>query len=173
MVGHFVPLVTQRDHWDQRDSVSRGLSVPHSMAGRLGVGSGTSQEPLLNSLLSTFSETEKFWPWKRLGPIQTGGLSKTMACEWHSSFCQKQGKDSEFPYILSFTDLSQNPDLRDSCRKCLSVASLSPVPFCLSPSDFQMTPTQSFISTWSLGKDSEVPFGPGSPRDQIHPFKSF
>jgi len=41
---------------------------------------------------------------------------------------QKQGKDSEFPYIQSFMALGQNLDLRDSCHVCLSVASLSPVP---------------------------------------------
>ena len=59
-----------------------------------------------------------------------------MASEWHTSFCQKQRKDSEFLYVQSFMALSQNLDLRDSCRMCLSVASLSPVPICLSPSDF-------------------------------------
>ena len=59
-----------------------------------------------------------------------------MASQWHTSFCQKQGKDSEFPYIQSFMALSQNPDFRNSCLMCLSVASLSPVPLCLSPSDF-------------------------------------
>ena len=57
--------------------------------------------------------------------------------------------------------LSQNLDLRDSCHRCLSIASLSPVPICLSPSDFLDNLTQTFISTQSLGKDFEVPFGPG------------
>ena len=101
-----------------------------------------------------------------------------MASEWHSSFCQKQREDSKFPYIQSFKALSQDLDLRDSCCMCLSVASLSLVPLCLSPSDFQTTPTQSLSFTWSLGKDSEVPFGPGlSPifknlRDQICQFQS-
>ena len=42
---------------------------------------------------------------------------------------------------------------------CLSVASLSPVPLCLSPSDFLDNPYLTFISRWSIGKDSEVPFG--------------
>ena len=64
------------------------------------------------------------------------GEPPKMASEWHIIFCQKQGKDSEFPYIQSFMVLSQNPDLRDSCPLCLSVAFLSPVPLCLSPSDF-------------------------------------
>ena len=84
-----------------------------------------------------------------------------MASEWHTSFCQEEVKDSGFPYIQSFMTLSQNPDLRDSCCMCLSVAPLSPVPLCLSRSDFLATPTRPFISTWSLRKDSEVPFGPG------------
>ena len=73
-----------------------------------------------------------FDPAKGLAIIQTGGPKK-MASEWHTSFCQEQGKDSEFPYVQSFMALSQNLDLRDSSRcMCLSVASLSPVPLCLS-----------------------------------------
>ena len=40
--------------------------------------------------------------------------------------------------------LSQNPDLRDSCCMCLSVASLSPVPLCLPPSDFLDNPYLTF-----------------------------
>ena len=48
----------------------------------------------------------------------------------HTSFCQKQGKDSEFPYIQSFVALSHNPDRRNSghsCHMCLSVASCPPL----------------------------------------------
>ena len=41
---------------------------------------------------------------------------------------------------VTFMVLSQNPDLRDSCCMCLSVAFLSPVPLCLSPSDFPDDP---------------------------------
>ena len=59
-----------------------------------------------------------------------------MASEWHTTFCQKQGKDLGLPYVQSFMVLSQNPDLRDSCLMGLPVASLSPVPLCFSPSDF-------------------------------------
>ena len=96
---------------------------------------------------------ENFDPAKGLAPIQTGDPPK-MASEWHASFCQKQGKDSEFPYVQSITALSQNPDLRDSCLMSFSCLPIS-WPLCLSPSDFL------FTSTCSLGKDSEVPFGPG------------
>ena len=67
-----------------------------------------------------------------------------MASEWHSSLCQRQGKCSEVPYVQSFVALSQNPDLRGSCRSCLSVASLSPVPLCLFPSDFLDNPYVTF-----------------------------
>ena len=82
---------------------------------------------------------------KVLAPIQTRPQYKhTSFCEWHTSFCQKQGKGSEFSYFQSFMALSQNPDLRDSCHMCLSVASLSPVALCLSPSDFLDDPCLTF-----------------------------
>ena len=48
-----------------------------------------------------------------------------MASEWHIIFCQKQGKDSEFPYIQSIMALSQNPDLRDSCLMSFSCLPIS------------------------------------------------
>ena len=154
------------------------LSTPFSAIGW--VGSGTSQKPLSGSFLGyslrkwKILTLQKAWPIYKLG----NPPPKKMASEWHSSFCQKQREDSKFPYLQSFKALSQDPDLRDSCCMCLSVASLSLVPLCLSPSDFQTIPTQPFSSTWSLGKDSEVSFHPGlSPifknlRDQIHPFQS-
>ena len=52
-VGHFRALVTRGDHWDKRDAfLSAGDSqYPHSMADRLRVSSGTSREPLSDSLL--------------------------------------------------------------------------------------------------------------------------
>ena len=58
----FVPLVAQRDHWGKRDAfLSAGDSQrPHYMADRLRVGSSTSQEPLSDSPLATFSETGRF-----------------------------------------------------------------------------------------------------------------
>ena len=56
-----------------------------------------------------------------MAQIHTGGPPKKMASEGHSSFCQKQRKGSEFPYVHSFKALTQNPDLRDSCHMCLSV----------------------------------------------------
>ena len=109
---------------------------PHSMAYRLRMGSGMSQETLSDSLLGYILRNwniltlQKAWPQYKLGD------PKNMASQWHTSFCQKQGKDSEFPYVQSFMALSQNLDFRNSCRMCLSVASLSPVPLYLSPSDF-------------------------------------
>ena len=47
-----------------------------------------------------------------------------------TSFCQKQGEDSESPYTQSFVGLSQNPDMRNSGHSrhtCLSVASCPPL----------------------------------------------
>ena len=52
-VGHFCPLFARRDHWEKRVaflSASDSL-YPHSMAGRLRVGSGISREPLSDSPL--------------------------------------------------------------------------------------------------------------------------
>ena len=147
------------------------------MPGRLRVGFGMSW-PFSDSLLGYSLRNCKILTLQKAWPKYKLGGSQKMVSEWHNSFCQKQRKDSEFPYVHSFKALSPNPDLRDSCHVCLSVVSLSPVPLCFFPSDFQMTPTRPFISTWSLGKDSEIPFGPGlSPifknlRDQIHPFQS-
>ena len=43
---------------------------------------------------------ENFDPAGDLAPIQTGEPPQNMASEWHTSFCQKQGRDSEFPYVL-------------------------------------------------------------------------
>ena len=52
-VGHFCPLFARRDHWGKRVAfLSAGDSpYPHSMACRLRVRSGTSREPLSDSLL--------------------------------------------------------------------------------------------------------------------------
>ena len=126
-----MPLATQRDHWGKRDaSLSAGDSqYPHSTAGRLSgfwyiPGASLRLTPWLYS-----QKLENFDPAKGLVPIQTGEPPPKKK----KSFCQKRGKDSEFPYVESFMALSQNLDLRDSGHMCLSVASLSPVPLCLSP----------------------------------------
>ena len=83
MVGHFVPLLTERDPWDKTDAF---LSVsdsqyPHSMAGRLRVGSGTSQDPLSDSPLGYILRNwniltlQKGWPQYKLGePTQKSDL---------------------------------------------------------------------------------------------------
>ena len=162
MVGHFGAISRTESSLGQKGhlSVSRWLSVPHFMAGRLSgfwyiLGASLRLNPWIHS-----QKLEHFHTAKGLAPGQTGEPQK-MAFEWHTSFCQEEVKDSGFPYIQSFMTLSQNPDLRDSCCMCLSVAPLSPVPLCLSRSDFLATPTRLFISTWSLGKHSELPLGPG------------
>ena len=148
MVSHCVLLVTWRDHWDQRDNflLASDSQYPHSMPGRLRVGFGMSW-PFSDSLLGYSLRNCKILTLQKAWPKYKLGGSQKMVSEWHNSFCQKQRKDSEFPYVHSFKALSPNPDLRDSCHMCLSVVSLSPVPFCFFPSDFQMTPTRPFIST--------------------------
>ena len=88
---------------------------------------------------------EDFDPPKGLAPIQTGGhCPPKKTSEWHTSFSQNKGKDSEFSYVQFLMALSQNPDFRDSCCMCLSVATLSPVPPCLSPPDFLDDPYLTF-----------------------------
>ena len=109
---------------------------PHSMACKLRMGSNMTQEPLSDSSLGHILRNWKILTLQKAWPQCKLGDPNNMASQWHTSFCQKQGKDSEFPYIQSFMALSQNPDFRNSCLMCLSVASLSPVPLCLSPSDF-------------------------------------
>ena len=70
---------------------------------------------------------QKAWPQYKLG-----GHPPQMASEWHTSFCQKQGKDSEFPYVQSFMALSQNPGLRDSCLMSFCCLPISCPPLSLS-----------------------------------------
>ena len=145
-----MPLVTWRDSWDKRDTFlsASDSQYPHSMADRLRVGSSTSQEPLPDSLLGYILINWKILTLQKACPQyklqDSKKKKKKKASEWHTSFCQNQGKDSEFPHIQSFIALSQNPDLRDSCRMCLSVASLSPIPLCLPPSDFLDNPYLTF-----------------------------
>ena len=44
-------------------------------------------------------------------------------------FCKKQGKWTEVPYVQAFTALHQDPDLRASCRMCLSTSQVNKPPF--------------------------------------------
>ena len=74
---------------------------------------------------------ENFDPAEGLASVQTASPTK-MASEWHTSFCQKQGKDSEFPYVQSFMALSQNPGLRDSCLMSFCCLPISCPPLSLS-----------------------------------------
>ena len=155
-VGPFCALVARRDHWDKGDAfLSAGDSqYPLSTAHRLRTGSGTSREPPSDSPLGSILRN-----WKKFDPKNLKKKRLTFFCntawsqyqvgdreQWPLNgtlnyntilqldlFCQKKGKDSEVPYVKTFMALSQNPDLRDSCRMCLSVAALSPRPP-LSPS---------------------------------------
>ena len=139
--------MSTEDHRDRRNTLlSAGDSQhPHSTAGWLRAGSRMSWEPLSDSPLGYILRNwkiltlQKAWPQYKLGDLKS-----KMASEWHSSLCQRQGKCSEVPYVQSFVALSQNPDLRGSYRSCLSVASLSPVPLCLFPSDFLDDPYVTF-----------------------------
>ena len=126
-VGHFVPLVTRRHHWDKKGRLfaSRWLSVPHSMVHRLRMGSDMSQGPLSDSSLGHILRNWKFWPCKRPGrntnwgtlPPQKWLLNGTLAFA-------KRGKG-----------------LRISL---CSVASPSPSRLCLSSSDFLDDPYSTF-----------------------------
>lgn len=143
-VGHFCVIMSTEGSLGQRDTfLSAGDSQhPHSTAGRLRVGSGTSREPVSDSPLGYILRNwkiltlQKAWPQYKLGDLKTKMASECL--------CQRQGKCSEVPYVQSFVALSQNPDLRGSCRSSLSVASLTPVPLCLSPSDFLDDPYSTF-----------------------------
>ena len=42
------------------------------------------------------------------GPLAPPPNKKKLASEWHTSFCQKQGEDSELPYVQSFMALSES-----------------------------------------------------------------
>ena len=69
------------------------------------------------------------WPQYKLGDLEQWPLNGTLNYNTILQldlFCRKQGKDSEFPYVQTFMALSQNLELRDSCRMRLSVAALSP-----------------------------------------------
>ena len=80
------------------------------MVGRLKVGSVTFQEALSYSTLGYILRNwkiltlQKAWLQYKLGDPRP--QKKKVASEWHTSFFQKQGKDSEFPYVQSFMALS-------------------------------------------------------------------
>ena len=84
-VGHFVPLVTWRDHWDKRDTFlsASDSQHSHSMTCRLRVGSGALQKPLSDSPLGYISGIEKEVTLKSsegLAPIKTQFSSVTQLC---------------------------------------------------------------------------------------------
>ena len=76
---------------------------PHSTRYRLRMDSGTSQEPLSDTLLGYILKNwkiltlHKAWPQYKWGGPKKKNKKKTTASKWHTSFCQKQGRDSEFP----------------------------------------------------------------------------
>ena len=99
----FVPLVARRRQWDKKGHLfaSRWLSVPPFYAQRLRTGS---REPLSDSPLGYILRNwKRFWPCRRPGPNTNWGTPQKKASKWHGGFCQRQGKESEFPYIQAFT----------------------------------------------------------------------
>ena len=103
------------------------------------MGSGTSREPLLDSPLGYILRN-----WKILTLQKAWSQYKLGNPPPKKAFAKSGEKTQNFLYVESFMALSQNPDLRDSGHMCLSVASLSPVPLCLSPSDFLDEPYLTF-----------------------------
>ena len=137
----FVPLVAQRDHWGKREAfLSVGDSQrPHYMADRLRVGSSTSQEPLSDSPLATFSETGRFWPSKRPGSNTNWKTPALKKKKWPLNGTLAFSKSRE--RTQNFLMFSPSwPSVRilvwGTHASCLSVASLPPVPLCLFLSDF-------------------------------------
>lgn len=70
------------------------------------MGSGMSWEPLSDSPLGYVLRNWKILTLQKAWPQYKLGGPPKMASEWHTSFCQKQGKDPEFPYVQSFMALS-------------------------------------------------------------------
>ena len=66
-----------------------------------------------------------------------------MASEWHTSFCQSRERTQNF-HTFSPSWPSVRIQVWGTHASCLSVASLSPVPLCLSPSDFLDNPYLTF-----------------------------
>ncbi|XP_056675415.1 uncharacterized protein LOC130457528 [Monodelphis domestica] len=54
-----------------------------------------------------------------------GTLNYNTICQL-DLFCRREGKWTDIPYISAFTKLSRNPDLRKTCRMCLTVPLLTP-----------------------------------------------
>ena len=93
--------------------------------------------------LATFSETRKFWPCQRPGPSTNWGTQKTWPLNGTLAFAKSRARTQNF-----FTSCPSWPSVRirvsGTHATCLSVASLSPVPLCLSPSDFPDDPYLTF-----------------------------
>ena len=96
------------------------------------MGSDISQETLSDSLLGYIFRNQEILTLPKPWPQYKLGDPKNMAAEWHTSFCQKQSKDSEFLYVLSFMALSQNPGFRNSCHMSFCCLPLSCPPLSLS-----------------------------------------
>ena len=132
---------------------------PHSMACKLRMGSVMSQETQTHSL-ATFSETGKFWPCKRLGPNANWGTQTTWPLNGTLAFAKSRERTQNF---LMFSPSWPSVRIWISGTHDACVFLLPPYLLFPSVSLYQIsqtTPTWPFISTWPLGKNSEVPFGP-------------
>lgn len=93
--------VTQRDHWGKRVAFLSASDSVRPFDGRW-AKSGFSLIPGGSLILNPWLHSQKLGnvdPPKGLAPIQTGDPPE-MASEWHTRFCQRKGKDSEFPCVL-------------------------------------------------------------------------
>ena len=83
-VDHFC-AISHTDHGDKRDAFlsASDSQYPHSMAGRLRVGSGTSQEPFSDSPLGYILRNWKMLTLQKAWPQYKWGTQK-MASEWHT-----------------------------------------------------------------------------------------
>ena len=70
------------------------------------MGSGMSWESLSDSPLGYVLRNWKILTLQKAWPQYKLGDPPKMASEWHTSFCQMQGKDPEFPYVQSSMALS-------------------------------------------------------------------
>ena len=121
---------------------------PHSMAYRQSMGSGTSSKPLSDSPLGYILRNwkiltlQKAWPLYKLGDQPLQKNKTKLASEWHTSFCQKQGK--------ALCSVFRGPQSESGFEGLMSHVFLLP-PYLLSPSVSlhqisQMTLTRPFIS---------------------------
>ena len=98
----FCALVARIDHWEKRDAFlsASDSQYSHSIVGRLRVGSVTSQEALSYSDFRYIVRNWKILTLQKAWLQYKWGTPPKMASEWNTRFCQKKGKDSEFPCIL-------------------------------------------------------------------------